>query len=140
MKNKQIILVTLLCSAVIAGCSNKLEYTTALKDPITLNLVKQSIGNSMTQPYSTAGQVDYVHNYYNSCEWFSLSSAGAYRQTSCDALDLRLKNQKLNISSSKLVDFYMNELSDAAKKVEQQSRIMEQKSRQEEIENLANGK
>ena len=127
-------------AALIAGCADKVEYETSLKDPITLNLVKQSIGDSMTQPYSTAGQADYVHNYYNSCEWFLLSPAGAYRQISCEALDLRLKNQKLNISSSKLVDFYMNEQDEAEKKAENQRIKNQAAAKQTQIENMANGK
>lgn len=137
MKNK---LLLVLIAALVAGCVDKVKYAIALKDPITLNLVKQSIGDSMTQPYSTVGQADYVHNYYNSCGWLWLSPAGAYRQISCDALDLRLNNKSIAVSASSLVAYYMNEQAEWEEKTENQRIKDKAAAKQTQIENMANGR
>ena len=66
MKNR---LLLVLVAVLIVGCADKVEYDTALKNPITLNLVKQSIGDSMYA--GTYGIEANIHNYYNSCSVFS---------------------------------------------------------------------
>ena len=63
-----------------------------------------------------------------------------YRQISCDALDLRLKNQRINISSSRLVGYYMNELAEAQEKADDQRIKDKAAAKQTQIENMANGK
>ena len=149
MKNK---LLLVILSVLVAGCADKVKCSIALKDSITLNLVKQSIGDySMYQLDFGFVLGDYVHNYYNSCSSFSRLKtnfvlffhpmvSGTYRQTSCDALDLRLKNQKIDISSSGLVGYYMNELAEAQKKENNQIIKDEAVAKQLLIENMANGK
>ena len=148
MKNK---LLLVMVSALIAGCADKVEYDTALKDPITLNLVKQSIGDDMYQPYQPYGTADYIHNYYNSCSSFSRlktsfvlfahpSSSGTYREISCDALDLRLNNKGINVNASSLIGYYMNEQVEAQEKAENQRIKDEAAAKQTQIENMANWK
>lgn len=144
------ILLALLVFAV-TGCVNETQANKVLQDPITLNLVKQSIGDDMYQPNFPYGTADYVHNYYNSCSLFSRLktslalffhplASGTYREISCDALDLRLNNKHINISSSNLVEYYMDKLADSEKKAEQQSIKQQQQAYQQQIENMANGK
>ena len=126
-------------AALIAGCTDKVEYDAALKDPITLNLVKQSIGD-FKYYFSNEGV---GHSYYNSCAWYVRLRAimpNKYRQISCDALDLRLKNQRINISSSRLVGYYMNELAEAQEKADDQRIKDKAAAKQTQIENMANGK
>lgn len=149
VKNK---LLLVMVAALIAGCADKAEYEAVLKDPITLNLVKQSIGYSMSQPYSLLGTADYVHNYYNSCSLLSrlkisIWLIGTYRQISCDALDLRLYNKgittgyfSLITADSSLVGYYMNELAEAQEKADNQRIKDEAAAKQTQIENMANGK
>ena len=136
MKNK---LLLVLVSILIAGCADKVDYATALKDPITLNLVKQSIGNFIYGDFHYYKPTDH---FYNSCAWYvrlRVIMPDEYRQISCDALDLRLKNQKINISSSGLVGYYMNELAKAQEKAENQRIKDEAAAKQTQIENMANG-
>lgn len=155
MKNK---LLLVILAALIAGCVDKVEYETALKDPVTLNLVKQSIGDSMYQPLSFGSDPEYVHYYYNSCSSFSRlktsfvliwhsSTTETYRQISCDALDLRLNNKGINTgyfsfttAASPLVGYYMNEQIEAQEKAENQRIKDEAAAKQTQIENMANGK
>lgn len=149
MKNK---LLIVMIAALISGCTDKAEYETALKDPITLNLVKQSIGDSISQPYSLLGTADYVHNYYNSCSLLSRLKIsfwliGTYRQISCDALDLRLNNKGINTgyfsfttAASPLVGYYMNSQAEAQEKADNQRIKDEAAAKQAQIENMANGK
>lgn len=148
MKNKLLLVVV---TALMAGCADKVEFETVLKDPITLNLVKQSIGDSMYQLDFGLVPGDYVHNYYNSCSSFSRlktsfvlffhpMASGTYRQISCNALDLRLKNQKINIRSSGLVAYYMNEQAEEQEKAENQRIKDEAAAKQTQIENMANGR
>lgn len=148
MKNKLLLAIV---AALIAGCADKVEYESALKDPITLNLIKQSINDDMYQPYQPYVTADYVHNYYNSCSSFSRlktsfvlfahpSSSGTYREISCDALDLRLHNKGIAVSASSLVAYYMNEQDEAQEKAENQKIKDEAAAKQTQIENMANGK
>ena len=149
MKNK---LLLVMVAALMAGCADKAEYATALKDPVTLDLVKQSIGDSTYQPLSFAADPEYVHYYYNSCSSFSRfktsfvlflfhpSATGTYRQISCDALDLRLNNKGIAVSASSLVAYYMNEQAEAQEKADNQRIKDEATAKQTQIENMANGK
>lgn len=145
------LLFTLTSVLVLVGCGSNEEYDTALKDPITLNLVKQSVGDSMYA--GTYGISPNIHNYYNSCSlFFRLKTSvvlqltlhpeaiGTYREISCDVLDLRLKNKHINISSSELVGYWMDKLADDAKKAEQESIKQQQQAQQQQIETIANRK
>ena len=142
MKNK---LLLVILAALIAGCVDKVEYETALKDPITLNLVKQSIGDYVSQPYSLYGTADFVDNYYNSCSLLSrlkisIWLTGTYRQISCEALDLRLNNKGIAVSASSLVGYYMNEQAEEQEKAENQRIKAEVDTQQQKIKDMANGK
>ena len=155
MKNKLLLVIV---AALMAGCADKVEYETVLKDPITLNLVKQSIGDSMYQLDFGLVPGDYVHNYYNSCSSFSRlktsfvlffhpMASGTYRQISCDALDLRLNNKGINTgyfsfttAASPLVGYYMNEQIEAQEKAENQRIKDDAVAKQLLIENMASGK
>ena len=146
MKNR---LLLVLVAVLIVGCADKVEMNKALQDPITLNLVKQSIGDSMYLPQPPGGP-EYVDNYFNSCSllsrlktscalFFHPSATGTYREISCDALDLRLKNLKINISSAVLVGYYMYKQDEAQEKADNQRIKNEATARQMRIENMANG-
>lgn len=149
LKNK---LLIVLVAALMAGCADKVEYDTALKDPTTLNLVEQSIGDSIYQP-SLNGV--HVHYYYNSCDLLSrlktrfvLFAYPAYpypdatkidKQISCEALDLRLNNKGITVSASSLVAYYMNEQDEDEEKADNQRIKNEAAVKQTQIENMANG-
>lgn len=149
--NMKKILLALLVFAV-TGCVNETQANKALQDPITLNLVKRSIGDDMYQPYEPYGTANYVHNYYNSCSSFSRlktslvlffhpQASGTYREISCDALDLRLNNKGwYDISASSLVGYYMDKLAYAEKKSEQELIKQQQEQQTQQVENMANGK
>ena len=145
-------IVTVLCFFVLVGCvMNKTQADKALEDPITLNLVKQSIGDSMYLP-QPPGPPEYVDNYYNSCSLFSRlktscalffhpSASGTYREISCDALDLRLNNKGwYNISASSLVNYYMDKLANqsAAQQAEEKKRQAD--ALKQKINDMATGK
>ena len=136
MRNR--ILVVLL-AVVITGCVNE-SAEQALQDSITQNLVEQSI-----KPYNLLNH----DGLYNSCNFFSRpfyctrcnNLGGPYgceedcsRPQSCDALDLRLKNQGVYpFGSSSLVSYAMDQ-SEVAQKTH------DDQQREQNIENMANGK
>ncbi len=132
MKNKLLLVVV---TVLIAGCSNKVEYATTLKDPITLDLVQQSISNSR---YTEFGDYNPTDHFYNSCTWSWIQSH--LRKISCDALDLRLKNQKINISSGSLVGYYMDQQAEERENSAEQRIKDNAAAKQLLIENMANGK
>lgn len=131
----------ILMAALIAGCADKVEYDTALKDPVTLDLVKQSVVDYMYQNGDVYSY--YHHKFYNGCTWLlrvGIYPAVASRPISCDALDLRLNNKGIAVSASSLVDYYMNEQAEAQEKADNQKIKDEAAAKQTQIENMANGK
>ncbi|MBX9867070.1 MAG: hypothetical protein K2Y14_09145 [Burkholderiales bacterium] len=136
MKNKLLLVIV---AALIAGCADKAEYDKALKDPITLNLVKQS---SLDQ-----GQCNgYIspYKFINGCNLVERSICGgsvpllllfnfSQKPITCDALDLRLKNQNYYARADDLVNYYLQ------KDYEEKSEF-DSTARQTLIQNMANGK
>lgn len=133
MKNKLLLVIV---AALIVGCADKVEYETALKDPITLNLVKQSIVD-----YKTIQQNQWVHSYDNGC---SFTLVGFFtipdKPIACDALDLRLNNKGIAVSASSLVSYYMNEQAEERENSAGQRIKDDAAAKQLLIENMANGK
>lgn len=140
-------ILSILLILILTGCVKE-SAEKALQDSITFNLVKQSIGDDMYQP---PYEVEYVHNYYNSCSSFSRlktslalflhpTSSGAYIEISCDALDLRLKNKLINISASDLVGYYMDKLAAEQVKADQELIKQQQAKQKKQIEDMAMGK
>lgn len=129
MKNK---LLLIMIAELIAGCTDKVELETALKDPVTLNLVKQSIVEH--QPIQ-------VSNYYNGCSLVTmLNFPLSDKPIACDALNLRLNKKGILVSASSLVAYYMNEQDEVQEKAENQRIKDEAAAKQLLIENMANGK
>ncbi|MBX9867591.1 MAG: hypothetical protein K2Y14_11815 [Burkholderiales bacterium] len=131
MKNK---LLLVIAAVLVAGCADRVEYDTALKDPVTLNLVKQSIVD-----YKTIQQNQWVHSYDNGC-YFTLVGFLPDKPIACDALDLRLNNKGIAVSASSLVAYYMNEQAEAQEKAKNQRIKDEAAAKQTQIESMANGK
>lgn len=147
--------IVILLSVLLTGCIiNKNQAEEALKDPITLNLVRQSVEDdsyfsNFDKYYSQSGEI--VHNYYNGCSNISRlltsiklflipSSIGTFRPIACDALELRLRNTGIDIDSSSLVGYYMDQLAKQDEERQVQEENNNQKALQQQIENMANGK
>lgn len=135
-----------LVAVLLVGCNQNKDKI--LDDPITLNLVKQSVNYTMYTNVFTNS--DYEYTYYNSCSTWSRFKARCnllihpsmikvYRNVSCDALDLRLKNQNINISSSALVAYYMDKQQSEQDKAKELLKQQEQLQHQQLIESMAKG-
>lgn len=109
----------------------------ALKDPINLNLVKQSI-------FDQSQCTGYISpkKYINSCNLLDRAWCGGSvllyinitpKPITCDALDLRLKNQGYYARADDLVNYYLQ------KKFEEKSQL-DSTTQQQLIESMANGK
>lgn len=136
--------IIILLSVLLAGCIlNKNQAEKALKDPITLNLVKQSVMDEWFPNIAMDGGEGKVV-YYNGCSVISRGLTNleliSDRPISCDALDLRLKKLGYSVSSSSLVSYYRDRLE--KQKNEQQKQIgnNRKKALQQQIENMANGR
>lgn len=148
------VLSTLPLIIVLSGCVNNSEYEKALKDPITLNLVRQSVEDdsyfsNFDEYYSQSGEI--VHNYYNGCSNISRlltsiklflipSSIGTFRPIACDALELRLRNTGIDIDSSSLVGYYMDQLAKQDEDRQVQEEKKQKMAQQIQIEEMTNGK
>lgn len=139
--------IVILLSVLLTGCIiNKNQAEEALKDPITLNLVKQSIEDDwyLWPAFISSGETNVVHDYYNGCSVISRALTRldliSDRPISCDALDLRLKKLGYSVSSSSLVSYYMDRLEKQKKEQQKQIENNRKKVLQQQIEDMANGK
>ncbi len=144
-------ILAILLITVITGCVNT-EAEKALKDPIILNLVKESFypGNS----YKVVGAR--VPGDINQCNFCSGISRSLYcgngynyvdNPLSCDALDLRLKNLGYKFSSKTLVDYYITKINDELEQIIERENVanlkkqkLREQQRQQQIIDMANGK
>lgn len=121
----------------VSGCVNETQANKALQDPITLNLVKQS---SLNQD-QCKGDIS-LQRFINGCNLFDRAWCGgsiliyinlAQKPIACDALDLRLKKLNYPVNADELVEYYLHK-DDA---LHQENNEL---ARQQQIENMANGK
>lgn len=135
--------IIILLSVLLTGCIiNKNQTEEALKDPITLNLVKQSLMDEWLPNITRNGGYKVV--YYNGCSVISRGLTNlnliSDRPISCDALDLRLKKLGYSVSSSSLVSYYRDRLEKQKKEQQKQIENNRKKALQQQIEDMANGK
>ncbi len=132
---KKILLILLVM--LVSGCVNDTQANKALQDPITLNLVKQS---SLDQG-KCMGDIS-PQGFINGCKLFDRAwCGGSYliyinlvqKPITCDALDLRLKKLNFSVNSDELVEYYLHK-DDAL--LQKNNEL----ARQQQIENMANGK
>lgn len=134
--------IIILLSVLLTGCIiNKNQAEEALKDQITLNLVKQSADQWFPGVTMNGGNKVV---YYNGCSVISRGLTNlnliSDRPISCDALDLRLKKLGYSVSSSSLVSYYRDRLEKQKKEQQKQIENNRKKALQQQIEDMANGK
>lgn len=137
-------LILVLVATLVVGCVSNNELQTALNDKVNMKLLLVAVTPDYSiaePPYYQKCYYEYKDHFVNSCSWFANSQCVTpEQQDACAALDIRLKRQGYNFSSSTFLAAYINQQNELSNQREAEEQKNINDARQQLIESMADGK